>query len=662
MANQAAPSATPTGLIGGVYRVDFDRVLGDVASPITAYAAHGERSEDAGLMAVSVARGWPARAHALSALTGVAIPNLITPLAHGPGRLPSGEGAYFVVSRVPQGISLATGLRPWSEQEIVQNLLRPVAQILGELHARRLTHRAIRPDNLFQVDQRSAVTLGQAWAAPPASHQPTWVEPPYSAVCLACGRGDGSIADDVYALGAVMVMLALGADPFNDLDPDAVLRRKLDVGSYAAFTSGHRLPAGITEIVRGMLADDPEHRPSPALLNDPQAARVRRIAARPPRRSFRPLDLGPIPASTPRMLAYGLKLQPAKGLALLKSSVIEQWIRRVIGDPATAIQIDEVVKLRDHEVSNGEGRADALLVTRAIAVLDPAAPMTWRSVSIFPDGLGPALDHALHHAPDQVEPLVEIAARQVTRIWADRHPDRDGANPSFEAKDIASWQQATQGEGGTLRLNHMLNPLTPCGSPLFAGRWITRLAEVLPAIDAVAQEGPRGNRLLVDSHLSAFISARRDERMDVDLGQLAGVLTPAEPMSQIRLLARMQQKLHRGELPALCRWAAEAARPTLDLFNSRSRRERLAKSLTEVAARGHLSAIVALVDDKGEQSSDSAGLVKSRTRLAAIDSALNALQVVRRRRPLEARQTGHDVAGALGLLACVGALGLAVFG
>ncbi len=661
MANPPAISASGPGLFGGAYRIAFDQVLPGVAPPLTAYAAHGERAGDTGLMAVSVARGWSARPRALVGLTGAAVPNLITPLAHGPGLLPSGEGGYFVISRAPQGASLAAALRPWAEADLLQNLLRPLATVLAELQERNLTHRSLRLDNLFQLEQRGPVTAGQAWAAPPASAQPDWLEPPYSASCLPCGRGNGSIADDVYALGAIMVMLAIGANPLEGLAPDEILQRKLELGSYAALIGTHRLPTMIADLARGMLADDPEHRPSPVLLNDPQAARARRIAARPLRRSPRPIELGGYSASTARTLASAIKRHPGQAVALLRSGGIDRWLRRGLGDSQIASLIDEAVKLRENDAAHGDGRADAQLIVRVVALLDPLAPLTWRSVSLWPDGLGSALDHALLHDQGTVEPLCEVAARQVIRLWGERRPMRDTALARLEAKDVASWAQVIQGEGGALRLHYMLNVLSPCESPSLGRRWITRLQEFLPALEWTAGQAGRGDRPLVDSHLAAFIAARRDERLDVDLSQLCGALSSTDPMSHIRLLARLQHKLHHENLPYLSKWAAEAAKPLLDIFSSRSRREHLTATLDAMSAAGQLPPIVALMDDTTELAADERGLAAARVRITAIDASLAAVEASRQERPFRARRLSQDVAGALGLLACVVALAFAVF-
>ena len=137
-----------------------------------------------------------------------------------------------------------------------------------------MTHRGIRLDNVFQTRLASRSCSAAAWAAPPAMAQPALFEPPYSAMCLPAGRGDGSIADDVYSLGVLLLCLALGHAPLAQLDDTAIVRRKLEVGTYAALLGDERLPPIIGDLVRGMLAEDPEHRPTPDLAAATRPARV----------------------------------------------------------------------------------------------------------------------------------------------------------------------------------------------------------------------------------------------------------------------------------------------------------------------------------------------------------------------------------------------------
>lgn len=270
-------------LVAGEYTVEFGVPLPGAGGGLSSFASHDRRGRR-DLMAVETRPWQPARGQALAALMGAPIEGVLSPLAHGPAKPPGKPESYFVIVQAPSGPSLAAAARPWSEGELLEQLLRPAVRALERLKQRGLTHRAVRPDNLFHGNAGQPLVLGCAWAAPPASLQPALFEPPYVAMCLPSGRGDGTIADDVYALGVTMLVLALGQLPLPELDDGEIVRRKLERGSFGALAGDARLTGMIGDLVRGMLAEDPDHRPPLALLADPPTARGRRVAARPPRR------------------------------------------------------------------------------------------------------------------------------------------------------------------------------------------------------------------------------------------------------------------------------------------------------------------------------------------------------------------------------------------
>ena len=415
--------------------------------------------------------------------------------------------------------------------------------------------------------------------------------------------------------------------------------------------------------MRGMLADDPEHRPSPSLLANPAAARARRIAARPPRRAQRPIDVGGQAAWTARMLAHAMVRAPEIAGPMLRNGTIDRWLRRGVGDVAAAASIDEAVRLRDADVLAADGRADALLITRAVAILDPAAPLVWRRLAIWPDGLGSALDHALNHAPEQADVLAEIVTGHVASAWDERRESGgDAAVARLEGMETRHWFTGGRSGTGAWRLSYHLNPLVPCESPVTARAWAIRLSDLLPALEANAARAPRGDQPLVDRQIAVFIEARRDERLDVDLSRLAGALTATDFLSQLRLLARLQEKFSAADLPFLSQWAVAAVESLLQQYSSRSRREKLAKRLASLAQAGQLPPIVAVLDDEQEQSGDQSGLAAAQARLADIDASQARWESLKQGRALQARRVGQEVADGVGMLACVVALALAIFG
>lgn len=649
----------PDTLIAGRFRVETAVPLPEAGGGLPAFAARDERATDLALIAIQASRHAPARARALQMLTEP-MEGMLCPLAHGSAPGPGGDPGYFVICQPPPGRPLAAILRPWSEHALIDLLLRPVAHALEQLASRNVTHRSIRPNNVFQAQRGQPVTLGAAWAAPPAMHQPALFEPPYSAMCLPSGRGDGHIADDVYALGVLLLTLSLGRLPLAGLDEAAVLRRKLDLGSHAALVGDERLPPVIADLTRGMLAEDPEHRPTPELLLDPAVARGRRVAARPPRRAQRPLVVADTAVWNARSLAYALATEPESGLAALRVGAVVQWLRRGLGDSAIAVRLDEIQ--RQHAEPMGtEAHSDAVTLMRAIAVIDPLAPLCWHGIALWPDGLGPVLAAAARHddatLSGRAEELISVEA---IGAWAMLRAERcDAALLRVEARQHRAWL-ATRGlAGGMPRLGYLLNPLLPCASPLMGTRWVGRLAELPAAMEAAAVADPKSGP--IDPHVIAFVAARAERRLDVEANALTGSADSVDVVG-LRLLAQLQMRFHPGPMPALAAQVAAKADPLVKSWHNRARRMHVAENLRDIAKSGMLAPMVALLEDPAGRRADAQGARFAAGELARIDVELRQIADGAAERSAAAEHLGQEIAAAVGLTALAIVLVLAALG
>jgi hypothetical protein len=663
----AIPSPDDTShLIAGVYSVDVARPLPGAGGGLPAFAATDRSAGRSGLMAVQSTPGGPPRAMALNALTGWTQDGLLVPLAHGPATGPRGEAAWFVVSAAPPGPSLAASLRPWGEAELLEYVLRPAAAVLVALDQQRVTHRAIRVDNIFRAGMSASVVLGAAWSAPPAQHQPALFEPPYSAMCLPGGRGDGTIADDVYALGVTLVVLALGRLPLEGLDPVTILRRKLALGSYAALVGEERLPPTIGDLVRGMLAEDPEHRPPPVLLADPAAARTRRVAARPPRRGQHPLELAGERVWDARTLAHAVATNPDEGGRLLRSGAVDRWLRRSLGDPVMAARLDEVARLHSADAAADSARADALVTMCAVAVLDPLAPLCWRGVALWPDGLGPVLASAdaMHDETGDLlaERLADMVTSEATGHWALMRPERgDVVAMRMAARQRRVMMHLRGWGGGLSRLRYVLNPLLACSSPILAGHMVARLGDLLAALEAAAGRPELRRGQPVDREITAFVAARNEQRFEAEMVGMADAVSPdGAVVMQLRMLAGLQRRAEGKALPQLAAWLAEQAAPSLASWRNRPRREAIERALAEVARSGQLMPMVGLLDNAAARAADLRGFKAANDAVQRIDAELAALAGATAMRAEAARRIGHEVALGIAMVALTVAVVAAV--
>ncbi|MGH7119037.1 MAG: hypothetical protein ACREFP_08630 [Acetobacteraceae bacterium] len=648
----------PEGLIAGLYQADPTRPL----AGFDGAAAFGARGPDQGaaFVAIEVPAGVAPRALALTAFGNGAITGVMAPLAHGAARLPGRKAAYYVVTAGSPGPSLAEQPRAWPEEKLLALVLRPVAAALERLASRGVTHRAIRPDNLFQAAPDQPVMLGPAWVAPPASRQPALYEPPYVAQCDAAGRGDGSIADDVYALGVVLVVLALGREPLTGEAPAEIVRRKLELGSFAAIAAEERLPGEVGAIVRAMLAEDPLQRPAPAELLDPLFGRARRALPRTPRRAPEPLVIGAAEVFVPRALAYALREAPQQGLRLLKLGVVDRWLRRSLGDAQLAQALEQAVERRTRDAVEGEARADALLLMRATAVLDPLAPPVWQGVVFWPDGLGCMLA-----AGDGQPALAEMIDSEAIAAWAACRSGRESpAAFALEARRLRAVGGRGGIGGGLKRLGYALNPLLACRSPLLGAAVAVTLSALLTALDAATGAAERrGGVPPIDAEIAAFILARGASGVEADLARLSSAATDAEKaLATLRIFANLQRSIGAGPLPGLARWLVETAGPLLGRWKERSRRKELEERVAANAERGDLGRMLALLGDAAARARDAAGLQAAERSLKRIDDELKGIAASAAARAGKARQLGQEIAAGAGLAVLALTLAMMAFG
>ena len=635
------------GLINGRWRVDAARRLARAGGGLPAFAAADITDPARAVIAVQIARRAPPRTAAIERLMAApALASVLGPLDIGTAPGPDGAQAGFVICPAPPGPDLAAELRAWPEPKLIERVLKPLALALDTLRSLGVTHRAIRLDNVFAAADGPAV-LGCAWAEPPGLRQTALFEPPGSAVCAPIARGEGRGADDVYALGVLLIVLALGRDPFAAMSEDDILRRKLALGSHAALTDGQRLSPALLELTRGMLAEDPEHRPPPALLRDPIAARARRVATRPPRRAHAPIVLGNVQIWHTGELALACAANPAEAIARLRGGEIDSWLRRALGDSALAVRLDEATALRREDRNAEAGIADALLLMQAVAVLDPLAPMCWRGLLLWPDAIGAMLAAGSHD-----EALADLLMQEAAGAWAGARPGQgDAVMLRIEGRQHRAILRAGDQALAMRRLAYSLNPLLPCASELVHPHWVATVTELLPALEqraARAAPPPPPD----DRELLGFLAARLDLGAD-DTARLeaSGAAAPAMGLLLLGLLGRAQDRAHLAAMPALAGWLARLAAPQVNQWPNLRRRAQAESMLPDLIRQGRLTGLAKLLDNPDDTARDSAQLPRVRRAVRQIDDEIASLRAGRPARARRAGQLGRNTAAALGVAA-----------
>ena len=226
-----------------------------------------------------------------------------------------------------------------------------------------------------------------------------------------------------------------------------------------------------------------------------------------------------------------------------------------------------------------------------------------------------------------------------------------------EARQNRAWLQTRGLTGGLPRLVYGLNPLLPCLSPLAGSRWVSRLTDMLPALEQAVAANPKLRP--VDGHVAAFIAARTERGLDAELNALAAPKPAVAEAAQLRLLAQMQAKLHRQPLPALAAWMAEQMTPLVAQWRNRARRTELGERLRELAQAGLLAPMLALVEDPAGRNADTQAAEAASGELARIEEELARIAAGAQDRAVHALRFGQELAAGLGLTALATVLAIA---
>jgi hypothetical protein len=375
------------------------------------------------------------------------------------------------------------------------------------------------------------------------------------------------------------------------------------------------------------------------------------VAARPPPRAQRPLEVGGSQAVNLRTLALAIATEAEEGVRALRGGAVDRWLRRALGDSTTAVHLQELVARRAAEDAPEDPVADAGLVCRAVALLDPLAPVCWRGMNLFPDGLGGAL--AGQAGRDGERLLGEMVTAEAVGSWAAMRPERcDPVLLRVEAHQNRQLQRVRGIGGGTIRLRYGLNPLLPCRSPLLGTALVVRLGDLLPALEAMAADERGREGLPVDAEIGAFLAARSDTPLAGELGRLGEARTPDQAaLVLLRLLAWLQDRQRLAALPNLAAWLGARLEKLLEGWNNRPLRARMTEALAVHVKAGSLPRLLDLLDDHVAQQRDAGEAAEAVRLIGRIEAEIAELQAAATGRAASAREVGYEVVLGVGMTA-----------
>ena len=574
--------------------------------------------------------------------------------------LPAGrfavDGGDWIACRVPAGRPMSVPAEPVGDTTLIELILKPAAAALARMAGLGLTHRALTPGTVL-LGSGGAV-LGPFWLLPPAFGVPAAFLTPPMASSVPEGRGAGTIADDIYALGVTLLALHTGRMPLAGWTDEAVVAAKMRFGSLPALLEGRRLPTAITELLASMLADEASDRPSVerlargAAVSGPKTISRRRVSA------AVPLNLDNSEVWTAPQLASLVATKPEGVKRALSIGQIDHWLRRSLNEVVLAEKIETLIRPAERQAPlEGDETTVAMCLLRISRLLDPDAPLVWRGLRFLPGGLATLLAALGRRTEAERAMALEAFGNDALVIFAETLDD------GIDRNDLRVFGRRLRAATlSSLAFDHLvyeLNPALACRSATVARRPPATLQQVLPALnDAAAANGSGGGaggtegieakRPFIDRDLVAFIAARRQPSRPP-----RAVTTVAD---ELRLLLAVGQETHCGPLPHLARTLAREALSDLARWPGKGRRTGRAERLGRVIEGGDLDRLAAFLSSDDEWRASRAEQTAAHERIRALDAERLRIAGNNAGRQAAADQFGREALSIVGAAASALAL------
>ncbi|NQU60267.1 MAG: hypothetical protein HQ512_03980 [Rhodospirillales bacterium] len=659
-AEPAVPLPQPAGsgvLVNDRFFVDISKPIPELDTPSAkAFTVEDRREIGRPLYALVCTPGLPTRIDAMIELKGFALDGLLTLVEWEVVDWPLLDQRSMVViyDRPLGGRVLETmeaGTYKVTEYDFPRRIMEPLVEGLKNIAALNIPHREIRPGNVFFKDKDlQLAVLGDCVTVPPGFDQPSLFEPIDRGMAPPSGRGLGGLPEDVYSLGATLVVLMLGYNPVGRISEEEMLAAKMEQGSYAAICSSARLPIALLEPLRGMLNDTLEERwgleELEGWLSGKKQASIKQIPIVKSEFSYAFEGYNHV---TPRTLARYLSRHRDKAMQVINDEALMGWLRRGLDDPGRADGVKAAVDTARLHKDEPEG-SDDFVIAKVCMVLDPKAPIRYKGLSFMPDGFGTAMAVELLRKGDVTLPM-EVLAQDIPNLWygLQKSVFPGASTQQIEFAKLKGYFNIKQMGYGFERCLYETNPSLPCQSNILIKDYVYDIEDLLPALDA-ASKRVDANTKPIDGHIAAFLAAHFEEDLLPHLRALAAPNEETATIGMLSLLAFLQWKLRIKSLLGLSSWVGGLLGPAINTYHSRTTRREIEKEIPGLVRKGSLPELFDLIDNAVNRQTDSDGYIEACREYADAEMEIRDIQGSGTELLTKAERMGKQTAAVISII------------
>jgi hypothetical protein len=516
----------------------------------------------------------------------------------------------------------------WKSEHVVESIIQPMINVFQDFHDRDFVHSAIRPDNMYGKlgSTLKTLVLGDCLSAPASYNQSALYEPIERAMADPLARGEGTRADDIYAFGVSVAVLLRTHDPLKGLDSRAIIRRKIEFGSYASVAGKDRFKGDVLELLRGTLHDDPAQRWTVEdMLSWLDGRRLSPKQALTRQRAPRPMHFAQQKFFYVEPLAMEFSDSSTETKRIIEDDSLIQWLRRAIDDEAAIERVENAIK-GARENGSGSEYQEAL-VAHVSAALDQYAPLRYKGMNVSGEGLGAALVDAIVLKKD-INAFTSLMSSNVMPAWLGFHENNNiditGLYTTFE--QCKRYVRSMKIGEGVERCLYVLASETSCLSPLLENHVVLNPGSLLRAFEGLCQAG-KIEGMFVDRHVAAFLMERDSNVIETRIFDLNSNEKHRIALANLRCLADIQKRYEVGPVPAVSKALSKHVGDACEQYHDRSLRQSLKDGVSRLADSGDLQRIVGLLDDPALLGGDKGGYMLAKREYLGLSAEARALAV-----------------------------------
>lgn len=522
---------------------------------------------------------------------------------------PSKRYCMLVLYERPMGgkimHSINDTIEPFTDKDIISTFLPLITETLRDLLNRGITHRAIRPDNIFYMDRdKSRIVLGDCITTPAGYDQPEYLETITSGCCMPSGRGNGNLSNDFYSLGASIATLITGSNPVGNYDKLEMLSSKIRQGSFFVLAAHNKLSVAMVELLRGLLTDDDKSRWNcddiELWLEGRRATPLHGRIEPSAQRSF---VFNGADYFTLKELAAAFSDNWFSAASIIKSKQFVIWVKRGLRNEAIAEHLENLI------ITSEQLRmTDDVFVAKACMLFDHNAPIRYKEISFMPSAFGGAFATAINNR-EKLNQIIGVLNNELIEYWYENQSVHDSKAARLSADRVRKYlvlrnflQQKGLGQG-IPRCLYELNPYFPCQSDLIKRYFVINPKQLLMAIDKASKKADK-TELPIDNHIAAFILTHFKRNVDDQFTALNSTREDIARAGLVSLFALLQWQYGPKRLPNLISWLGRLIKPIIDSYHSRQTRTRIEKSVPTAIRQGSITELYAILDNPSEREND----------------------------------------------------------